>query len=97
MRRVAITGLGIISPFGRGCAAALDALRGARSGVRRIESIDTSELYCRIAGEVPLPAHEGMFRGFDRFSRFALIAAEEAMEEAPARMRDRRDDLPDHR
>ena len=35
MRRVAITGLGIISPFGRGCAAALDALRGAlRQGGR---------------------------------------------------------------
>ena len=84
-RRVAITGLGIISPFGRGCAAALDALRGARSGVRRIESIDTSELYCRIAGEVPLPAHEGMFRGFDRFSRFALIAAEEAAAQANLR------------
>jgi len=84
-RRVAITGLGIISPFGRGCAAALDALRAARSGVRRIESIDTSELYCRIAGEVPLPAHEGMFRGFDRFSRFALIAAEEAAAQANLR------------
>ena len=84
-RRVAITGLGIISPFGRGRAAALDALRGARSGVRRIESIDTSELYCRIAGEVPLPAHEGMFRGFDRFSRFALIAAEEAAAQANLR------------
>jgi nodulation protein E len=84
-RRVAITGLGIISPFGRGRAAALDALRAARSGVRRIESIDTSELYCRIAGEVPLPAHEGMFRGFDRFSRFALIAAEEAAAQANLR------------
>jgi nodulation protein E len=84
-RRVAITGLGIISPFGRGCAATLEALRHARSSVRRIESIDTSELNCRIAGEVPLLAHEGMFRGFDRFGRFALIAAEEAAAQANLR------------
>jgi nodulation protein E len=81
-RRVAITGIGILSPFGRGRGAALDAFRNARSGVRRIESIDTTELNCRIAGEVPNAAHDGAFRGFDRFSRFALIAAEEAVTQA---------------
>ena len=83
--RVAITGLGILSPFGRGRAAACDALRNGRSGIRRIESIDTAGLNCRIAGEVPAGAHEGTFRGFDRFSRFALLAAEEAMEQAGLR------------
>ena len=82
VRRVAITGIGILSPFGRGRDAAVDALRNARSGVRRIESIDTTELNCRIAGEVPKEAHDGAFRGFDRFSRFALIAAEEAAAQA---------------
>jgi nodulation protein E len=83
--RVAITGLGIISPFGRGRKAACDALRNARSGIRRIESIDTSELNCRMGGEVPADAHQGLFKGFDRFSRFALIAAEEAAEQAQIR------------
>src|SRR6266550_2915364 len=82
VRRVAITGIGILSPFGRGRDAAVDALRNARSGVRRIESIDATELNCRIAGEVPKEAHDGAFRGFDRFSRFALIAAEEAAAQA---------------
>lgn len=81
-RRVAITGIGIVSPFGRGQAAALDALRNARSGIRTITSIDTSALHCRIAGEVPPEAHEGLHRGHDRFTRFALIAAEEAAEQA---------------
>ena len=85
MTRVAITGLGIVSPFGRGRKAACDALRNARSGIRRIESIDTSELNCRIGGEVPAGAHQGAFKGFDRFSRFALIAAEEAAEQAKIR------------
>ena len=82
MTRVFITGLGLVSPFGRGCAAALDALREARSGVRAITSIDASQLNCRIAGEVPAEAHEGQHRGHDRFTRFALIAAEEAAAQA---------------
>jgi nodulation protein E len=80
--RVAITGVGIISPFGGGRAATLDALRNARSGIRRLTSIDPSPLNCRIGGEVPADAHEGQHRGHDRFTRFALIAAEEAMTQA---------------
>lgn len=83
-RRVAITGIGLLSPFGRGCAAALEALRNARSGIRAIASIDASSLNCRIGGEVPNDAHEGEHRGHDRFTRFALIAAEEAMAQAGA-------------
>jgi nodulation protein E len=82
MTRVAITGIGIISPFGRGKRAAVDALRAGRSGVRRIESIDTTALNCKIGGEVPREAHEGLIKGNDRFTRFALIAAEEACEQA---------------
>jgi len=80
--RVAITGLGIVSPFGRGKTAALESLRNARSGVKNITSIDASSLNCRIAGEVPADAHEGEHKGHDRFTRFALIAAEEAMQQS---------------
>lgn len=80
--RVVVTGIGIVSPFGRGKAAALDALRNARRGVRAIASIDASALNCRIAGEVPQDAHEGLHKGHDRFTRFALIAAEEAAAQA---------------
>ena len=78
--RVAITGIGIISPFGRGKAAALDAVRNARSGVKPITSIDASALNCRMAGEVPL----GSFvpEKFDRFTNFALVAAAEAVEQS---------------
>ena len=82
MTRVVLTGFGVVSPFGRGKGAALDALKHARSGIRAITSIDASALNCRIAGEVPAEAHEGLHRGHDRFTRFALIAAEEAAEEA---------------
>ncbi|HET8774525.1 MAG TPA: beta-ketoacyl-[acyl-carrier-protein] synthase family protein [Thermoanaerobaculia bacterium] len=78
--KVVVTGLGIVSPFGRGKEAALDALRNARSGVRAIASIDASALNCRIAGEVPGELTE--HRGHDRFTRFALLAAEEAAAQA---------------
>jgi beta-ketoacyl-acyl-carrier-protein synthase II len=80
--RVAVTGLGIISPFGRGHDAALAALRSGRSGIRLITSFDTSELQCKIGGQVPAEAHEGQQRGFDRFTRLGLIAAEDAARQA---------------
>jgi len=79
-QRVAITGIGLISPFGKGKAAALDALRNAKSGIRPIASIDTSALNCRIAGEVPAGDFEP--GKFDRFTNFALVAAEEAVQQA---------------
>ncbi len=81
MIRVAITGIGLISPFGRGCDAALDALRNARSGIRTITNFDSSSLICRIAGEVPVDLGDE-HRGHDRFSRLALIAADEALSQA---------------
>lgn len=81
-RRVAITGIGILSCLGRGKAATLEAIRASRSGIRLIESIDASALNCRIGGEVPSEADDADHRGADRFTRFALIAAAEAADEA---------------
>jgi len=86
LQRVAITGLGLISPFGRGKSSAREALRHGQSGIRRIESIDASALNCRIAGEVPAGAVEP--GKFDRFTSFALVAAEEAAEQANLRADD---------
>ncbi|HEX7155412.1 MAG TPA: beta-ketoacyl-[acyl-carrier-protein] synthase family protein [Thermoanaerobaculia bacterium] len=80
MTRVLVTGIGLVSCFGRGREAAVDALRQGRSGIRTITSIDPSSLNGRIAGEVP--AHEAEPRGVDRFTRFALMAAEEAAQQA---------------
>ncbi len=75
---VAITGIGIVSPLGRGRAATLGALRDSRSGVRAVDGIDTSSLLCRIAGQVPSDALGSDDAGHDRFTRFALAAAAEA-------------------
>ncbi len=80
MTRVAITGIGIVSPFGRGRDATVAALRAGRSGIRRISSIDASALASRIGGEVP--PGEPWPHGADRFTHFALAAAEEAAQQA---------------
>ena len=82
MSTAVITGIGIVSPFGRGKAAALDALRAGRSGIRTLSGIDTSRLQCRIGGQVPADAAGGEKRTHDRFTQLALLAADEAMEQA---------------
>jgi 3-oxoacyl-[acyl-carrier-protein] synthase II len=50
--RVAITGLGVVSPIGIGAAAFAAALWQGRSGIRRIRAFETAGLEVRIAGEV---------------------------------------------
>jgi nodulation protein E len=82
LTRVLITGIGIVSCFGRGRAPALAAMRSGRSGIRRLAGIDAAHLGCRIGGEVPREAIEGRASGHDRFTRLALIAADEAAEAA---------------
>lgn len=82
MRRVAVTGIGILSSLGRGKRETLEALRAGRSGIGPITSIDVAALNCRIAGEVSADALGEAPRGHDRFTRLALIAANEAVEQA---------------
>lgn len=82
MNRVAITGIGIVSPFGAGKAAAFDAVANARSGIRILTSIDPSDLNCKIGGEVPAEAFERAAKGNDRFTKLALLAAAEAAEQS---------------
>jgi 3-oxoacyl-[acyl-carrier-protein] synthase II len=93
MRRVVVTGLGLVTPLGVGVESSWQALLGGRSGVRAIEHFDVSDLPCRIAGQVPrgsaadqfdplrvVPAKE--LRRMDEFMLFALAAAEEAISDA---------------
>lgn len=52
LRRVVITGIGCISPFGQGKDAFWQAIHEGRSGVRRITRFDTTDLPVQVAGEV---------------------------------------------
>src|SRR6478672_2729 len=53
MRRVVITGIGVISPIGIGAAAFWENLVAGRVGVRRISQYDPAGFASQIAGEVP--------------------------------------------
>jgi len=87
MRRVVITGLGVIASTGIGLAAFFRQLLEGKAGTRRIQNFDASRLNCQIAAEVPgyEPARcftEKELDQLDRFSQFALVATREALQDA---------------
>ena len=94
MRRVVVTGMGMVTPLGDGVDTNWRRLLAAESGIRSIQAFDTSDLATRIAGEVPLgDKANGHFnvdgyiapkdqRKLDRFIVFGLAAAEQAVEDS---------------
>ena len=78
--RVAITGLGVVSPLGTGIEAAWSGLMEARSTARRITQFDASEfavrISCPVAGFDPLAVMDHRdARRFDRLVQYAVGAA----------------------
>ena len=53
MRRVVVTGLGVVSPLASGTEATWKRLLNNESGIRGIQSFDVQDLPCKIAGQVP--------------------------------------------
>ncbi len=94
MRRVVVTGLGLITPLGVGVGHVWNRLIDGKSGIGAIQSFDVSDLPCKIAGEVPLgDSSQGQFdpdqvtdakdrRKMDRFIVYALAASVEAIEDS---------------
>ncbi len=87
MRRVAITGLGLVTPLGVGVDASWLALCDGRSAVARITTFDTSAYRCQIAAEVTDFDADALIgkrkaREMDRFAHFAWVAAGEAWRDA---------------
>jgi 3-oxoacyl-[acyl-carrier-protein] synthase II len=96
MRRVVVTGLGVVSPLGVGVSAFWKALIAGQSGVRRITRFDPSPFPCQIAGEVPdfdaashLPRRDVVRT--DVFIHYALVAAREAVTDANLEIEGRED------
>jgi 3-oxoacyl-[acyl-carrier-protein] synthase II len=83
MRRVVVTGLGAVTPIGVGQRAFHEAQLKAANGVRTISRFDASALSCTIAAEVDLELTDYLDRKLikrtDRFTQFALVAAELAL------------------
>ena len=88
MRRVVVTGLGMVSPLGLDVESSWKALLAGECGIGPITEFDASEFGCRIAGEVKNfdPAAGGLqakeARRYDRYVQFAAAAATEALKDA---------------
>ncbi|GIP58380.1 beta-ketoacyl-ACP synthase II [Paenibacillus woosongensis] len=87
MERVAITGLGVISPLGNQVELFWNRLIHGESGISHIDTFDTSRHKTKIAGLVRGFDAEALFgrkeaRRMDRFCQFALAAADQAIADA---------------
>lgn len=87
MRRVVVTGLGVVSPVGIGVEAFWQSLINGVSGIARITRFDASRHDCQIAGEVkgfdPLAYLEKKdVRKTDLFIHFAIASALMALEDS---------------
>lgn len=84
MTKVAITGLGVVSPYGAGAKTFWAGLAAGASAIRPVTLIDTEGFRSRIAAEVPADtvAGLGVSRRRARADRLALAAAREAIADA---------------
>ncbi|MCX6553952.1 MAG: beta-ketoacyl-ACP synthase II [Candidatus Aminicenantes bacterium] len=87
LRRVVVTGLGLITPTGKNKAENWENIKNGRSGIGKITRFDASRHASKIAGEVKNYDSNQYFdrkevRKFDPFIQFALIAAEEAVKDS---------------
>ena len=87
MRRVVVTGVGVVSPLGTGNGKNWDALVAGKSGIAPITRFDASDLPVKIAGEVTDFVAEDFIdkkeiKKMDLFIQYALAAAEFAMEDS---------------
>jgi len=91
-RRVVITGMGVITPVGNDLETFWTNLKNGVSGIRKIESFDTSRYDCRIGGAVLCFDPKTVFtnpkdvRRTDRFAQLAMAAAKMAMADSGVAM-----------
>src|SRR5258705_13081413 len=94
MRRVVVTGLGMVTPLACGVEATGRRLLDGESGIRRVERIDVSDLPSRIAGQIPRgDGTDGTYnpdqwmepkeqRKVDEFIVYGMCAAKQALDHA---------------
>ena len=93
MRRVVVTGLGLVTPLAGSVSKSWDKLINSESGISRINGFDVEDLPAKIAGQVPNMEQEDGFdpnrclelkeqRKVDRFILFAIDAADQAIKDS---------------
>jgi 3-oxoacyl-[acyl-carrier-protein] synthase II len=94
MRRVVVTGLGMVTPLACGVEATWQRLLAAQSGIRRIEKFEVADITSQIAGQIPRgDGKDGTYnpddwmepkeqRKVDEFITYAMCAAAQALDDA---------------
>ncbi|MCF4098087.1 beta-ketoacyl-ACP synthase II [Maritalea mediterranea] len=94
MRRIVVTGLGIVSPLGANVETVWKNILDGKSGAKKVEEFDVSDLACQIACRIPLgDSAEGNFnpddwmdvkeqRKVDPFIVYAMAAAGQALQDS---------------
>ncbi|MFQ6729969.1 MAG: beta-ketoacyl-ACP synthase II [Alphaproteobacteria bacterium] len=93
MRKVVITGMGIVSPVGTGVEYAWQNVLNGKSGIRKIDSFEVADLASQIAGVPQCGTEPGMFnpdsvvetreqRKLDKSIIYGIVAADEAIKDA---------------
>jgi hypothetical protein len=93
MKRVVVTGLGMVSPLACGVEATWRRLLSGQSAVTRVENFDVSDLACQIAAQIPRGAAPDAFnpddwmepkeqRRVDPFIVYGVAAATQALRDA---------------
>jgi 3-oxoacyl-[acyl-carrier-protein] synthase II len=94
MRRVVVTGLGMVTPLASGIELTWQRLLAGQSGIGHVANFEVSDLACRIAGQIPRgDGSDGTFnpdqwmepkeqRKVDDFILFAMAAATQALDDA---------------
>ena len=100
MRRVVVTGLGMVTPLGVGVDHNWSQIIAGETGIRRITGFEVDDLACQIAGQVPAADQPGGLdmdafiepreqRKQDRFIQLGIVAAQLAVEDSGWKPEDR--------
>ena len=86
-KRIAVTGLGLLTPVGNDVMSSWSAIRAGKSGIKPIETFDVSEFSTRFGGTLQafdgdkyLPAKEA--RRMDEFMHYGIAAGVQALEDS---------------
>ncbi len=93
LRRVVVTGLGLLTPLGNGVKVTWERLLQGQSGIKRIDSFDVSDLPSKIAAQIPIGHAPNEFfadnylspkdqKKVEPFILYAIAAAAEALKDA---------------
>ncbi len=93
MRRVVVTGLGLVTPLGVGADFVWDKLISGHSGISEITKFDTSDLPVKIAAQIPRGDQPGQYnpdhwhdpkeqRKVDEFITYAICASDQAIKDS---------------